>query len=235
MSASVNMERGWAPNERGDLLRTRQSARRHSRLVRRLRYAIPLLSLTCVGLYVFLTWFNPWAALARLPALGGKVVVSGTTITMDLPRVAGYTPDGRAYEMTASAASQDLKQPQFIGLKDIRAKVDMADKSTVDVSAEIGTYDTKAELVSLTNNVRVVSTAGTEVRMRDALMDMRRGRVVSEKPVEVLMSGGRLSAQQVEVLEAGSVIHFRGGVNMVLQPGERNAGERPVERSEIAR
>jgi lipopolysaccharide export system protein LptC len=222
MNATVEMGVGWSTDDRVRE-RKRKAARRHSRFVRRLRYGIPILAVSSVGIYVFLTWFNPWSVLARLPNLEGKIMVSGTTIVMDLPKVAGYTPDGRAYEMTASAASQDLKQPQFIGLKDIRAKVDMADKSKVDVSAELGTYDTKAEVVSLTNNVRVLSSAGTEIRLKDALLDMRRGRVVSENPVEVLMPSGRLNAQQVEVLDAGNVIHFRGGVNMVMQPGDRGA------------
>ena len=223
MSARVNLERGWPASGRGNLEKVRLAARRHSRLVRRLRYAIPTAAVLSLGFYVFLTWFNPWAVLARLPSLGGKVVVSGTKITMDLPKVAGYTPDGRAYEMTARAASQDLKRPQFIELKDIQAKVDLADKSRVDVSADSGIYDTKAELVVLTDNVKVVSSAGTEVRLREAVMDMRKGSVLSEKPVEVLMPNGRLNARQVEVSESGSVIHFRGGVTMVLQPGDRAA------------
>ena len=221
MSATVNLERHRPATGRRNLEKVRVAARRHSRLVRRLRYAIPVVAVLAIGLYVFVTWFNPWAVLARLPSIGGKVVVSGTTITMDMPKVAGYTPDGRAYEMTARAASQDLKRPQFIELKDIQAKVDLADKSRVDVSADSGIYDTKAELVVLRNNVKVLSSAGTEVRLREAVMDMRKGSVLSEKPVEVLMSNGRLDARQVEVSEAGSVIHFRGGVNMVLQPTDR--------------
>jgi lipopolysaccharide export system protein LptC len=233
MSASVNLERGWPATGRGNLEKVRRAARRHSRLVRRLRYAIPAIAILSIGLYVFLTWFNPWAVLARLPSLGGKLVVSGTTITMDLPKVAGYTPDGRAYEMTARAASQDLKRPQFIELKDIRAKVDLADKSRVDVSADSGIYDTKAELVALKDNVRVLSSAGTEVRLREATMDMRKGHVLSDKPVEVMMPNGQLNARQVEVTDAGSVINFRGGVNMTLRLSDRAAPE--AERSSIPR
>jgi lipopolysaccharide export system protein LptC len=225
MSATVSAGRGWTAPGRRNIGQLRNAARRHSRLVRRLRYGLPLTLVLAVGSYILATWLNPWGALANLPALSGKVVVSGSTITMDLPKVAGYTPDGRAYEMTARAASQDLKRPQFIELKEIRAKVDLADQNRVDVSAASGIYDTKAELVALRENVTAVSSAGMEVRLREAVMDIRKGTILSEKPVEVLMANGRLNAQNVEVLQAGGLINFRGGVTMVMQPPQRAAAE----------
>ncbi len=46
--------------------------------------------------------FNPWRMLVNLPIEMGNLVVSGTKITMEAPRMAGFTPDGRAYEVSAT-------------------------------------------------------------------------------------------------------------------------------------
>jgi lipopolysaccharide export system protein LptC len=191
-------------------------ASRHSRLVRGLRRAIPISVAVVVAVYVLTSFFNPWNALSKLPSIA-KLNVSGTKITMDAPRLAGYTRDGRSYELTAAAAAQDLKRPQFIELKDIRAKVELQDSGVVNVSADSGVYDNKSEVVTLTQNVLVTATSGQEIRLIEARLDIRKGHIVSDQPVEVLLSNGRIDAKQLEVTDNGDTIYFRGGVVMTMQ------------------
>jgi lipopolysaccharide export system protein LptC len=186
---------------------------------------------TVVVLYLLAAIFNPFSALSNLPSIA-KMVISGTRITMDAPRLAGYTRDGRSYELTAAAAAQDLKKPQFIELKGIRAKVEMRDGNVVTVTADNGIYDTKAETVILRDNILVNTSNGTEARLSEAAMDMRKGHVLTDKPVEILLPNGRLDAQQMEVTEAGAVTHFRGGVSMVLRPED---AAQPANRTEPRR
>jgi lipopolysaccharide export system protein LptC len=181
-----------------------------------------------MGLYALSAWLNPLAGLSRLPSIG-KVTMTGSKVTMELPRLAGFTRDGRSYELTASAAAQDLSQPQLIELKDLRAKVELQDKNVVNVTAQAGIYDTKSEAVSLSQNI-VVASPGYEVRLSEALLDMKKGTVVSQKPVEVLLPGGRLNANQLEVQESGDVVVFRGGVTMHLEAQRTSAEPGPQER-----
>ncbi|MCC7348313.1 MAG: LPS export ABC transporter periplasmic protein LptC [Variibacter sp.] len=203
----------WRPTGRSGAEPAFQRARRHSRLVRRLRVGIPGGIVGGVLLYMLASWLNPFGALPIVPSMS-QMMVSGSRVTMDMPRVSGYTRDGRAYEMSAAAAAQDLKRPQFIEMKEIRSKVEMKDGSRVTVTADTGVYDTKTEIVQLQGNVLVVSSDGTEARLLEAVMDMRKGHVVSQKPVEVSMKTGRIAAKQMEVVESGEVIHFTGGVTM---------------------
>src|SRR6476469_3955481 len=63
--------------------------------------------------------------------------------TMEQPRMAGFTPDARAYELSADAAAQDLTKPDIIELKKIHAKIEMQDKSSVEMTALGGLYDSK--------------------------------------------------------------------------------------------
>ncbi len=191
------------------------SAKRHSRWVRLLRTMIPAgIGVLVVG-YALFTYFNPFGALPGVASLS-SMVISGTRVTMDLPKLAGYTRDGRQYELIAAAATQDLKKPALIELKDINAKVEMRSGSSVNVKASAGLYDTKAETVMMRDNVRVSTTTGTEVFLREAMIDIRKGHVISQQPVEVQLSNGRVEAQGLEVTDSGAVLNFTGGVSVVM-------------------
>ena len=204
----------WHATRSADRAPAFRAAKRHSRRVRRLRVGLPAVVAAGLVVYALSTWLNPLNALARLPNI--KLNVSGTKITMELPKIAGFTRDGRSYELTASAAAQDLKRPQFIELKEIRAKVELQDGTMVTVAGSTGLYDTKTEVITLTNDVLVTASSGTEVRLREARLDARKGHILSDKPVEVLLPNGRIDARQLEVTDAGDVIQFGGGVTMVL-------------------
>ena len=70
--------RAYWTMSRGDSERAFRAARRHSRLVRFLRIALPLaVVLITVGMSL-LTWFNPLRMLATLPVNINDLVVSGT-------------------------------------------------------------------------------------------------------------------------------------------------------------
>ena len=65
-------------------------------------------------------------------------MISGTKITMEAPKLSGFTRDQRWYELTAKAAAQDITKPDVVELQEIRAKIEMQDKSTINLSATDG-------------------------------------------------------------------------------------------------
>ena len=201
---------------RGDSERAFRAARRHSRLVRFLRIALPVsVALVAVGM-ALLTWLNPLRMLATLPVNINDLVVSGTKITMEQPRVNGFTKDQRAYEFTAEAAAQDLTKPDIVELRNINAKVEMEDKSTMNMKAATGVYDTKREVLKLEGKILLTSTNGNTGKLTEATVDVRKGNVVSDSPVELEMLQGILNANKLEVIDSGTLIRFHGGVSMVL-------------------
>jgi lipopolysaccharide export system protein LptC len=201
---------------RGDSERAFRAARRHSRLVRFLRIALPLAVVFITIGMSLLTWFNPLRVLAALPVNVNDLVVSGSKITMEQPRVNGFTKDPRAYEFTAKAAAQDLTKPDIVELKSINAKVEMEDKSTMTMIADTGVYDTKKEMLQLVGNILLKSTNGNTGKLTEATVDVRKGNVVSDRPVELEMLQGILNANRLEVVDSGTLIRFHGGVSMVL-------------------
>lgn len=202
---------------RGDSERAFRAARRHSRLVRFLRVALPAaVVLITVGMSL-ITWFNPLRMLtAALPVNMNDLVVSGTKITMEQPRVNGFTKDQRAYEFTAEAAAQDLTKPDIVELRTINAKVEMEDKSTMTMTADTGVYDTKREMLTLESNILLTSSNGNTGKLSQAIVDVRKGNVVSDRPVELEMLQGILNANRLEIVDSGALVRFHGGVNMVL-------------------
>jgi lipopolysaccharide export system protein LptC len=208
--------RAYWTMSRGNSERAFRAARRHSRTVRLLRIALPTVVVLALAIVFVVTYFNPLRMLTKLPIDIGNLVVSGTKITMEQPRLSGFTRDGRAYEVSAKAAAQDLTKPDIVELHDIHARVQLQDKGLIQMSAATGTYDTKAETLRLTRDIVLTSSSGYECRMSEALVDTRKGDVLSEHPVEVKMLQGTLNANRLEVVDSGDLVRFDGGVDMVL-------------------
>jgi lipopolysaccharide export system protein LptC len=217
--------RNYSVAVRNDGDRQFRAAQRHSSRVRLLRRAIPVGILTLVGVVIVGTWLNPLRMLTRLPIDPSKLLVSGTKITMEAPRLAGFTRDARPYEFTARAAAQDLTKPDVLELRDIHAKIEMQDKAHMEMTAASGIYDAKSDLLKLTDNIQLTSSAGYSGRLSDAVIDVRKGNVVSEHPVEVTLLNGTLNASRLEVVNNGELLRFDGGVamNLILNQPEPDA------------
>ncbi|MGD0023652.1 MAG: LPS export ABC transporter periplasmic protein LptC [Xanthobacteraceae bacterium] len=222
----ANAERGAAflASSHGDIELTYRRALRHSRRVRWLRVSV-LAGIAMVLLAVVGANYMPPIGGFRLPGEIGSLVIKGTKITMQQPRLTGFTTDSRAYEFTANAAAQDITKPDFVELQQIRAKMEMADKSTVDMSADTGVYDVKADTLTLNNNIHLVTSTGYEGRLSEAVVDMRKGNVASDKPVWVKLLDGFLNAKRLEIVDNGDVIRFGDVTMMILQPGKEATNE----------
>src|SRR3954463_9896349 len=192
-------------------------AARHSRLVRILRIAVPAVVGLAMAGVVAISIFNPFRALMKqLPVDMDNLVVSGTKITMEAPHMSGFTPDQRPYEVWAKTATQDLNDPDHVELKTLRAKVLQEDRSTVTLEARTGLFDTKAQLLDLRKDIFLQSSTGYEARLSQALLDIGKGSVTSEEPVDVKLLNGTLTADKLRITEKGELVRFEGRVKMNL-------------------
>jgi lipopolysaccharide export system protein LptC len=220
-----NASKGFLGSSRGDFERNYRTALRHSRHVRLLRIGVPI-GIAALLLTVLVINYMPPLGGFRLPGDLGKLVIHGTKITMEQPRLTGFTLDSRAYEFSAEAAAQDITKPNLVELNKLHAKMEMQDKSSVEMSAASGVYDVKTEILTLKDDIHLVSSTGYEGRLSEAVIDVRKGNVVSDKPVSVKMLNGFLNANGLDIAENGSVVRF-SGVAMTLQPGKATASGAP--------
>jgi lipopolysaccharide export system protein LptC len=198
-------------------------AARHSRRVRKLRVAIPVTIVFILGATILVSWLDPLKVLVRLPIDSGKLVISGTKITMQAPKLSGYTRDQRWYEMNAKAAAQDVTKPDLVELDEVRAKIETADKTTIYLSSKDGIYNRKSSILNLNHNVIVKSSAGYEMHLDEAVVDTANGEVVSNKPVAVFSQDSTLNSDRLEIQKSGEIVNFIGNVVMNLN----NIGKPP--------
>jgi lipopolysaccharide export system protein LptC len=222
-ATAINETHGWTASRRTDVDRAVRKAGRHSILVRIVRIVLPVGVVTGLTVLVLVTYFKPMQMFDKLPSVSGKLAVQGSKITMELPRIAGFTRDSRAYELNAETAVQDITKPDIIELQNLRAKMEMQDKDVVLVTANAGTYNTKADRIVLRDQVVVTSQQGYKALLREAAVEMKKGNVVSELPVEITLPNGTLKANRMEITDSGEVIRFERGVVLDLDGQKKEA------------
>jgi lipopolysaccharide export system protein LptC len=220
---------------RADTERAFRIARKHSRRVRILRVALPAV-VAIVLLSIFLwSWIRPLRMLAAVaPVNMSDLVVSGSKIKMEEPRLAGFTRDGRPYQLTAKAAEQDLKNPDLVSLRDINAKLEMGDAGHTEITAKDGLYDNKKETLTLGRDIVLTSDSGYKVWLDNAIVDVKTSHVVSDSKVRVRMLQGVLNANRLEVSEAGDLLTFDQGVSMTMNFGDIRPATQPARAPEAA-
>ena len=157
-------------------------ARRRSGRVRLLRKAIVSVSATVVAIVV-IAIFNPFATKFEGLSFTG-LSLNGTKVTMARPKLTGFRNDGQPYSVTAEKALQDVKNPTTVELQRLTGDVGMAGGETMRISADSGVYDTLAQRMRVSGNVRM-SNARFDVRLRTADVDFKTGSYESDDPVEI--------------------------------------------------
>lgn len=218
------------PAARADARRTRAHAlaRNHSSRVRTLRRIIPAaaaLSLIAVAAAVVL---NPFGSLPPGVTVG-PVSLSGTKVKMENPKLSGFRKGDRGYEVTATAALQDVRKPTLVELQAMKGRIDTDDKGGVaHLEAASGLFDTARESLTLDQDIRLWTDKGEEVRLKSAAIDFKAGTVNSRETVTVSVPTGEVVADSLEVVDNGRVISFVGNVRTVFHgAGEPSAKPAP--------
>lgn len=208
-------------NER---LRRFGRARRHSAAVTVLRTTLPVAALALIGGFAAAAVMGgdePTGDTVARSALGAGEIV------MNNPKMSGFDRNNRPFALEATAARQETGAPAIVRLDDIDAKLPTGTDTFAKLDASAGVYDSDAETLVLSKGVAVRDLKGMDMDLREARVDMRDGRMVSEAPVAVRSSNAAIDAQSVEVLQSGKRILFRDRVRMVIhndaKPEEKDA------------
>ena len=201
-------------------------ARRHSRRVRLLRILIPVLLLLAIAVAVLAVLFNPLRFLTELPINIAGLSITSARMTMTEPQLAGYTRDKRRYELTANSAVQDFANADIVNLDEPRASIEMSDRSTIKMQAASGMFDRKEGVLTLRRDIMLTSSAGYEIRLQEAIVDVRTGNIVSNQPVELGSQHGTLRGNRLEVMKSGEIIRLDGDVILNFTPPPEDPGEK---------
>ncbi len=222
-----NTAQGTPPTPRRKMLEslpmrpriTGQSAAARSRLIRRLRVVLPTLAVILIGAFIFNTRSND---VDQTFLQDFEDVAAATDeLRMANPRFAGIDGDGNPFEITALSAKQDPGRQDVVELDRPRAIQGAADEKTV-VTAQHGVYQSDANILELTDGVRVehelaagtfvLRAPGATVLIKDQTVTSNAG-VGGEGP-----DGETLKADRMMVFNAEKRIIFMGNVSMRIYP-----------------
>lgn len=215
------------PAVRLDRDRAFRHARRHSRRVRILRWALPSAVFTSFVLIALVVWLDPLRIYRGLPVDFGRISITDNKLTIDAPKLSGFTQDRRPYSLTADSAAQDLSQPNIIELNGIFGQVALANRGETELRAKRGVYDLKAGDLQLSGGIEIEATGGYQVKLHDAHVEVKKGRIVTPNPVYAIFPDGSLEAQRLEILGHGDRVRF-DNVRMTLRlspPEDNQAAE----------
>ncbi len=192
-------------------------ARRHTRRVRFLKVALPVLGVLLVVVFAAAAWF---AAPGSLGFQLGSTSIEGGRLVMQDPKLDGYTTDNRHYSVTAARASQAIGDADRIDLEGIDARLPIEDDDWVTVIAETGTFDRTANRLDITSPMTVRTENGIHARFQSAQVDVSTGSMETTDPVEIDLDGTRVTADSMQIAEEGAVMIFESRVRMRIDAGQ---------------
>lgn len=189
-------------------------ARRHTFLVRALRFGLPAAAVAIVVGGMIVTW-----AARRLPE---NVSVTAATIdsrgiVMQDPRMSGFDRNNRPYSMVAERAIQQLGNG-LVDLEKIKANVAVSESSTADIVAAKGAFDQAGQKLQLSDDVRVRTSDGMTVSLRSADIDLKTGSLAGRGPVEIVSDERTITAGSIAVRDGGKGLSFGERVRMTIHP-----------------
>lgn len=212
-----------------DRTRDFEKARRHSRNVRTLRLALPMITFGMIGLYVF--------SVLRTAGVGEDIVavtlpkILPTDLVMQNPHYEGYAEDGSMYKVRAVSAKPNLKNTNLINLTGISAELIDTQKKTTTLTAKSGLYDSKNSQLTLSDNILVKGEDGLQAKLSRADVFTKTSVIQSLQPVEVEFAAGAVRSDKMVLQQKQKHVRFSQNVKANLKPPAQKASKKSVSAS----
>ena len=204
-----------------DRARNLARARRHTRVVRALRFSLPGAAAGVVALYVaMIVGTTGW--VGSFPKLEIPRILPDN-LTMDNPSYEGFNKDGGKYVVRAKTAVQDLVNTEFVRLNDITGDMTDANKSKTNLTAAKGEFNTKTNLLELTGGIDIVAESGLKAKLSTATIETNENIITSKEPVLVELPSGTIRSNEMRILSKSREIAFVHDVKAHLVPPKPDA------------
>lgn len=196
----------WTPRRQVAL----SNIQRRSSLVRFLRMAFTAGAAISVGLLAGPVIANAISGLSDQRRSFG----SDEIVTMINPRFTGRDAGGEPYVITAETAQRRRASDNLIDLR----SPNLVDQKGTRITAPEGTFNQRDQTLELRRDVQVHDSAGYTFRTTSALFHITEGRIEGLEPLYGVGPLGDIRSDAYEITDDGSVITFRGNVEMVFDP-----------------
>ncbi len=217
MSVGTEVVRGghaYRPRSYDERERAFVSAQRHSQHVRILRRALPGLAALALAFYFVSGGFS--VTVGDVTASVGAIEVSNGNLRMVNPKLKGADKKNGPYVITADYADQDVKTPNMIELHAIKAEVIAPSGGWSKMDAVRGTFNSKAEHLTMKEQINIKTSSGVVGRLKHATLDMKTQTLRSHLPVAFDMTNGTVRANALTFQSSKNILLFRGKVAVHL-------------------
>jgi lipopolysaccharide export system protein LptC len=195
-------------------------AERHSRIVRVLKGALPVLAAAlALGFLGYSYVMTPSSVAVQAD---GSAISDGKLV-MANPKLDGFTKDNRPYSMTAIRAIQDFQNEGVVQLEGISAKLPIDAENWATIGAEGGVYDRDKNTLEIDTEITVKTADGMTAKLKSATLDIAGGGMTTEDPVDIRMDGATITSDTMAIRENGKVLVFEKRVRMDIDPQRLNA------------
>lgn len=189
-----------------------KKAERHTAMVRRLRWMLPVIALALALFYSSLSYVRSLLNSVEF----GPLQMDSTSLVLQKPRLAGYDKNQREYEVTAETARQSIVNSKLVELEKIKAEMKLVANGWAKLTSAHGQLNSETEQVRLDGGVHITSSHGYDMTLDDVHIDMKAGKMVSNKPVIASQGENKISADRMKVTGSGDIIRFEGRVRAEL-------------------
>jgi len=200
---------------------SRRIAHRHSRNVRLLKIALPLVALATLGVFG-LTVLNDAGMGPSIPNLQIPQIVA-ENLKMKNPHYEGFQADGGHYWVKAETAQQDLKSLNLVHLDGITGDLIDVKKQKTHLVAKRGLFDNKANILELYDSIKVTGDGGLNATLTHAKIKTKEGIITSDQPSTIVMGEGQITSNQLTIRQKSKEYTFVDDVKAHIKPKETTA------------
>ena len=192
-----------------------------SPMIGALRVLLPLLALALIALVI--GWPHLMGSRGGLiaPMLSPAKIDGSDVMLMHNPRYVGETDAAEPYEVVAESAYLDPLAPERVHLEKLTAEIEKRDGRDLRLVALEGVYHRDADKLELVGGIELSTSDGYRILTESARIDMDLGHVAGEQRITGSGPRGTLAADRFEIEDGGSLLHFRGRVEVTLTPDVR--------------
>lgn len=194
-----------------------QAAQRHSMRVKFLKTGLPVAAVLVGAVFSWFTFLATPASTVKVNLGDG---VENGKLVMANPNLNGFTKENRPYNLTATKATQDVKNEGIITLEGITAQLPVGAENKATINAQNGVYDNVNGRMKLLGHFTVTTTDGLTAEMSSADVNLATGQIKTDSPVDIKSGSTHVQANKMRVQSNGDVVVFEDQVHLTIAAPE---------------
>lgn len=208
-------------SERADLDRTMRqlwarSGSSHDRVVRILRYGLPLV----IGVVAAVLVFSPFTQRAEISFLLAKDKVDMASERMKVTRAeyCGQDAKGQPFALLAGSAVQKSSAEPIVRMNDLSGAIRL-DDGPATIVARDSAYNMETEKVAVPGMVQVKSADGYRIDASNVSVDLKTRSLVGRGGVSGALNIGSFSANQLAADLDQRIVRLEGNARLRINQG----------------